>query len=49
MVREEKNLGNFLKASPDKWIESSFEVFVIKLDLISSMKQLYPVFVVRFE
>lgn len=26
MVREEKNLSSFLKATPDKWIESSYEV-----------------------
>ena len=26
VAREEKNLSNFLKLAPDKWVENSFEV-----------------------
>lgn len=31
VVREEKNLTNFLKLSTDKWVENSYEVNMLKM------------------
>lgn len=40
VTREEKNLGNFLDATKDKWIENCYEVlkfnFVLKMLIIAT-------------
>ena len=40
VAREEKNLANFLKAGPEKWVENSFEVNIY----INFIKCNYTVF-----